>query len=219
MKLIVKPIEQGFLALTRPLVESLVRAGVTPNAITTFGALFVVASGVAFGTGRVELGGLLYLLSGVVDTLDGAVARATRQTSRFGSFYDSTLDRVADGATFMGVAFFYLRAPEGSVAYRELAILLALVAGFASQVVSYARAKAESLGIDCRVGIAQRAERIVLLGLPALLFGAGPRGLLLFGIVAFLALASVVTVVQRFVHVYRVANGADAPATVKGSSP
>lgn len=218
MKLVIKPIERAFLALTTPLVDVLIRAGISPNAITTFGTIFVVASGVAFGLGRIQLGGLLYLLSGVVDTLDGAVARANQQVSRFGSFYDSTLDRIGDGATFMGVAVFYLQAPEGAVAYRDLAIMLALVAGFSSQVVSYARAKAESLGIDCRVGIAQRAERIVLIGVPSLVFGAGPQGLLLFWIVAFLALASVVTVIQRFVHVYRVAEGVTAPATPKGSS-
>ena len=218
MKLVIKPIERAFLALTRPLVDVLIRAGISPNAITTFGTFFVVASGVAFGLGRVQLGGLLYLLSGVVDTLDGAVARANQQVSRFGAFYDSTLDRIGDGATFMGVAVFYLRAPEGAVAYRDLAIMLALTAGFSSQVVSYARAKAESLGIDCRVGIAQRAERIVLLGVPSLVVGAGPQGLVLFWIVAFLALASVVTVIQRFVHVYRVAEGATAPTTPKGSS-
>jgi CDP-diacylglycerol--glycerol-3-phosphate 3-phosphatidyltransferase len=218
VKLVIKPIERAFLALTRPLVDVLIRAGISPNAITTFGTIFVVASGVAFGLGRIQLGGLLYLLSGVVDTLDGAVARANQQVSRFGSFYDSTLDRIGDGATFMGVAVFYLHAPEGAVAYRDLAIMLALVAGFSSQVVSYARAKAESLGIDCRVGIAQRAERIVLIGVPSLVFGAGPQGLLLFWIVAFLALASVVTVIQRFVHVYRVAEGVTAPATPKGSS-
>lgn len=217
MKLIIKPLERAFFVLTRPLVEYLIRTGVSPNSITTFGASFVVASGAAFATGRVQLGGLLYLLSGVVDTLDGAVARANQTVSRFGAFYDSTLDRIGDAATFTGVALFYLLAAEGSVSHRDLAIVLALVAGFSSQVVSYARAKAESLGIDCQVGMAQRAERIVLLGVPSLVVGAGPRGLVLFWIVAFLALTSVITVVQRFVHVYRVA--AIPPATPKGSSP
>ena len=101
MKLVIKPIERAFLALTTPLVDVLIRAGISPNAITTFGTIFVVASGVAFGLGRIQLGGLLYLLSGVVDTLDGAVARANQQVSRFGSFYDSTLDRIGDGATFL----------------------------------------------------------------------------------------------------------------------
>jgi CDP-diacylglycerol--glycerol-3-phosphate 3-phosphatidyltransferase len=216
VKHLIKPIERAYNAATRPLVDGLIRAGISPNTITTFGTIFVVASGVAFGLGRVRLGGLLYLLSGFVDTLDGAVARVSKQVSRFGSFYDSTLDRIGDGATFMGVVMFYLRAAEGTVAHRELAIMLGLVAGFASQIVSYARAKAESLGIDCRVGIVQRAERVALLGVPSLLFGAGPQGLVLFWVVAFLALASVITVAQRFVHVYRVAEGAAAPATPKG---
>jgi len=218
VKLIIKPIEQAYFAATRPLVDGLIRTGISPNTITTFGTIFVVSSGVAFGLGRVRLGGLLYLLSGFVDTLDGAVARASKQVSRFGSFYDSTLDRIGDGATFMGVVMFYLRAAEGTVAHRELAILLGLVAGFASQIVSYARAKAESLGINCQVGIVQRAERIALLGLPSLVFAAGPQGLVLFWIVVSLALTSVITVVQRFVHVYRVADGAAAPPPPKGSS-
>jgi CDP-diacylglycerol--glycerol-3-phosphate 3-phosphatidyltransferase len=219
VKLVIKPIERAFYTLSRPLVDYLIRTDVSPNAITTFGASFVVASGVAFGLGEVRLGGLLYLLSGLVDTLDGAVARANQRVSRFGAFYDSTLDRIGDGATFMGVAVFYLQAAEDTVSYRDLAIILALIAGFSSQVVSYARAKAESLGIDCKVGIAQRAERILLLGLPSVVVGAGPRGLVLFWIVAFLALTSVITVVQRFVHVYRVAEASSAPATPKGSSP
>jgi CDP-diacylglycerol--glycerol-3-phosphate 3-phosphatidyltransferase len=219
VKLVIKPIERAFYAVTRPLVEFLIQARISPNSITTFGASFVVASGVAFGLGRVQLGGLLYLLSGIVDTLDGAVARANQEVSRFGAFYDSTLDRIGDAATFSGVAVFYLRAADGTVSYRELAVILALIAGFSSQVVSYARAKAESLGIDCRVGIAQRAERIVLLGVPCMIVGAGPAGLVLFWIVAFLALTSVITVIQRFVHVYRVASAATAPTTPKGFSP
>ncbi len=124
MKLITKPVERGFYAVTRPLVDGLIRAGVRPNVITTVGTLLVVASAVAFGLGSVRLGGLLYLLSGVVDTLDGAVARANEQVTKFGAFYDSTLDRVGDGATFMGIAVFFLLAPAGSVVYREWAIII-----------------------------------------------------------------------------------------------
>ncbi|MBK9069223.1 MAG: CDP-alcohol phosphatidyltransferase family protein [Gemmatimonadetes bacterium] len=218
MKLIPKSVERVFYGLTRPMVEGLIRAGIRPNVITTIGTLLVVASAVAFGLGHVRLGGLLYLLSGVVDTLDGAVARANQQVTRFGAFYDSTLDRVGDGATFMGIAVFYLLAPDGSVAHRELAIIISMVAIIASLLVSYARARAEGLGIDCKVGMVQRAERIVGLSLPTLLWGAGPGGVVLFWIVAVLALTSVITVVQRFVYVYQVTEGAAAPEASKGQS-
>ena len=218
MKLIPKSVERVFYGLTRPMVEGLIRAGIRPNAITTIGTLLVVASAVAFGLGRVRLGGLLYLLSGVVDTLDGAVARANQQVTRFGAFYDSTLDRVGDGATFMGIAVYYLLAPAGAVAHRELAIIISRVAIIASLLVSYARARAEGLGIDCKVGMVQRAERIVGLSLPTLLWGAGPGGAVLFWIVAVLALTSVITVVQRFVYVYQVTEGAAAPDASKGQN-
>lgn len=218
MKLIPKPVERVFYAVTRPMVDGLIRTGIRPNAITTVGTLLVVASAVAFGVGRVRLGGLLYLVSGIVDTLDGAVARANQQVTKFGAFYDSTLDRVGDGATFMGIAVFYLLAPAGSVAWRELAIIISMVAIIASLLVSYARARAEGLGIDCRVGMVQRAERIVGLSIPTLIWGAGPEGVVLFWIVAVLALTSVITVVQRFVYVYQVTEGAAAPEVSKGSS-
>ncbi|HTS86876.1 MAG TPA: CDP-alcohol phosphatidyltransferase family protein [Gemmatimonadales bacterium] len=217
MKLIAKPVERAFRVVTQPVVDRLLRAGVRPNAITTLGTLIVVASALAYGLGRVRLGGVLYLVSGVVDTLDGAVARARGEVTRFGAFYDSTLDRLGDGATFMGIAVFYLRAPAGTVAYGDLAIIISMTAIVTSLVVSYARARAEGLGIDCRVGLVQRAERIVLLGLPTAIGGAGPDGLLLFWIVSILALASVVTIVQRIVYVYRVTGGASAPDAPKGS--
>lgn len=217
MKLITKPVERVFYALTRPIVDSLIRSGVRPNAITTVGTLLVVISAAAFGLGWVRTGGLLYLISGVVDTFDGEVARARQEVTRFGAFYDSTLDRLGDGATFMGIAVFYLLAPEGSVAWRNLAIIISMAAIIASLLVSYARARAEGLGIDCKVGMVQRAERIVLLGLPTALLGAGPDGLILFWIVVILALTSVITVVQRFMYVYQVTEGARASDVPKGS--
>ncbi|HWA58808.1 MAG TPA: CDP-alcohol phosphatidyltransferase family protein [Gemmatimonadales bacterium] len=216
MKLITKPVERVFYSVTRPIVDGLIRWGVSPNSITTVGTLLVIASAAAFGAGSPRLGGLLYLVSGIVDTLDGAVARAKGQVTRFGAFYDSTLDRVGDGATFMGIAVYYLLAAPEAVANRELAIIICMVAIIASLLVSYARARAEGLGIDCKVGLVQRAERIVGLGVPTVLFGAGRDGLLLFWIVAILALASVVTVIQRFVYVYQVTEGARAPEAPKG---
>lgn len=205
VKLVPKWLENGFLGLTEPLVRFLIRLGVTPNVVTTVGALIVVASGVAFGAGYVRWGGALLLLSGGVDTLDGQVARFTGRATRFGAFYDSTLDRVGDGATFFGIAIWMLTAP--GVSQPVLWAVVCLVAALSALVVSYQRARAEGLGLECKVGIAQRAERLIGIGLPALVLGPGPGGLVLQVTVSVMALLSLVTVVQRFKYVYEVTAG------------
>ena len=202
MKLVTKSLERGFFAVTNPISEWLLRAHVRPNTLTTVGALLVVISAVAYAFGWIRWGGVLLLASGVVDTFDGQVARRGGMVSKFGAFYDSTLDRVGDGATFIGIAAYLLYAPD--VAWRVETAVLCMVAVLSSLLVSYARARAEGLGIDCKVGIVQRAERLLAIGVPSVLVGAGPRGIVLQVIVALLAVLSTVTVVQRFVYVYRV---------------
>ena len=200
-------LEKPFYAAVNPLVQRLIRAGVRPNTITTVGTGLVLVSAVAYATGHIRIGGALLLLSGVADTLDGQVARGGAMATRFGAFYDSTLDRVGDGATFIGIGAFLLTAPD--VAYRVPAVIMCMIAILGSLLVSYARARAEGLGLDCKVGIAQRAERVLGLGLASLLAGRGPHGLLLEAMVTLLALASIITVVQRFVYVYRHAGRVD----------
>jgi CDP-diacylglycerol--glycerol-3-phosphate 3-phosphatidyltransferase len=200
-------LEKPFYAAVNPLVERLIRAGVRPNTITTIGTGLVLLSAVVYATGHIRVGGLLLLLSGVADTLDGQVARGGAMATRFGAFYDSTLDRVGDGATFIGIGAFLLTAPD--VAYRVPAVVLCMIAILGSVLVSYARARAEGLGLDCKVGIAQRAERVLGLGVASFVFGAGPRAVLLEAIVALLAIASLITVVQRFVYVYEHAGRVD----------
>jgi len=180
---------------------------VRPNTITTIGTGLVLISAVVYASGHIRIGGLLLLLSGVADTLDGQVARGGAMVTRFGAFYDSTIDRVGDGATFIGIGAFLLTAPD--VAYRTPAVILCMIAILGSVLVSYARARAEGLGIDCKVGIAQRAERVLGLGLASVVFGAGRHALLLEAIVALLAVASIITVVQRFVYVHQYAGQVD----------
>jgi CDP-diacylglycerol--glycerol-3-phosphate 3-phosphatidyltransferase len=213
MNVIPQRVKDGFVSLTGPLVRAFIRSGVHPNVLTTVGTLVVIASGVAFGFGAIRLGGVLLLVSGIFDILDGQVARQGGKITTFGAFYDSTLDRLGEGAVFTGLIFYFLSGPIPAE-LRVLAIAAALVALVASLLVSYTRARAESLGVECKVGIAARAERILLLGLPTLAFGAGPGrpGVLLFGIVVVLAFVSAITVVQRVVHVARVARGAPPPA-------
>ncbi len=203
MSLIPRPVRRGFEAALAPLVDRLIAAHVGPNAITTVGTLIVIGSGVAFGFGWVRPGGFLLLMSGIGDMLDGRVARGGNTVSKFGAFYDSTLDRIGDAALFGGIAVFFVAGGvrEG---WQLPALVITLVALSATLVVSYARARAEGLGLDCKVGIAQRAERILGIGLPTLFVGAGPDGLLLLAVVTVLAVLAVITVGQRIVHVQQV---------------
>ncbi len=215
MNVIPQRVKDGFVRLMGPLARGLIRAGVQPNAITTLGTLIVIGSGVAFGTGSIRLGGVLLLVSGLFDILDGQVARQGGKMTTFGAFYDSTLDRVGEGAVFTGLIFYFSTGPLPAD-LKPRAIAAGLVALVASLLVSYTRARAEALGVENKVGIAARAERILLLGLPALVLGAGPGrpGVVLFWIVAVLALVSAITVIQRVVHVARVARGAPPPLPV-----
>jgi CDP-diacylglycerol--glycerol-3-phosphate 3-phosphatidyltransferase len=145
--------------------------------------------GVVFGLGRIRLGGLLLLLVAPVDALDGALARALGRKSRFGAFLDSTLDRLSDAALILGLLIHYL----GQQA--TIPVVLLAIALVAAMMVSYSRARAESLGFACRVGILTRMERIALIGVLTAL------GLPL--VMAWtLAVLSVLTVIQRMIHVY-----------------
>ena len=215
MNVIPQRVKDGFVRLLGPAARGLIAAGVHPNTITTVGTVVVVGSGVAFGVAAIRWGGVLLLLSGIFDLLDGQVARQGGKTTAFGAFYDSTLDRVGEGAVFTGLIFYFLRGPLPTE-MKSRAVAACLVALIASFLVSYTRARAEALGVENRVGIAARAERLLLLGIPALVVGAGPgrQGVLLFWIVAVLAVVSAITVIQRVVHVARVARGAPPPSPI-----
>ena len=207
MNVIPQAVKDGFVRLTDPVVQALIRGGVKPNTISTVGALVVVGSAVSYGIGAIRLGGALLLASGLFDILDGQVARHGGLSTTFGAFYDSSLDRVGEAALFGGIALHFMRGGllPGEVVW---GVMLSIAALSASLLVSYTRARAEGLGLDCRVGIAARAERIVVLGAPTLLFGAGRDGRLLLWIVAVLALATTITVIQRIVHVARLVDPA-----------
>src|SRR6266700_3741112 len=215
MNVIPQRVKDGFVALIGPVARALIRADVAPNTITTLGTLLVIGSGVAFGAGAMRAGGVLLLSSGIFDLLDGQVARQGGKITAFGAFYDSTLDRVGEGAVFTGLIFYFLTGPVPAD-LKPRAIAAGLVALVASLLVSYTRARAEALGVENKVGIAPRAERILLLGVPAVVLGAGPGrpGVVLFWIVAVLAFVSAITVIQRVAHVARVARGAPPPSPI-----
>src|SRR5205809_7347919 len=215
MNVIPQRVKDGFVALIGPVARALIRADVAPSTLTRLGSLLVIGSGVAFGSGAIRAGGVLLLLSGIFDLLDGQVAREGGKMTTFGAFCDSTLDRIGEGAVFAGLIFYFLTGPLPAD-MKPRAIAAGLVALVASFLVSYTRARAEALGVENKVGIAPRAERILFLGVPALVLGAGPGrpGVVLFWIVAVLALVSAITVIQRVVHVARVARGAPPPSPV-----
>ena len=205
MNLIPQSVRDAFGKLIDPLAQVFIRLHVRPNLITTAGTIVVIASAAAFAAGWIKSGGLLLLISGLLDMMDGRVARRADMTTTFGAFYDSTLDRVGESALFGGIALYFLRGGVPSERV-TLAVIACLVALATSLIVSYTRARAEGLGLTAKVGIAQRAERVLLLGVPSMFFGPGTHGALLFWIVVVLAVATSVTVVQRVVYVARVAD-------------
>ncbi|HYT04085.1 MAG TPA: CDP-alcohol phosphatidyltransferase family protein [Gemmatimonadales bacterium] len=209
MNVIPQRVRDGFEKALDPPARLLIRLHVRPNVITTLGTLVVLGSSVAFALGAVHWGGFLLLVSGLCDMVDGRVARQGSMTTTFGAFYDSTLDRVGESALFTGIGVYFLRG--GLAPDRVMPAVLACFVGLAaSLVVSYTRARAEGLGLSVKIGIAQRAERVLLLGAPTLFFGPGNQGALLFWIVIILALATTVTVVQRVIYVARVAGDSAA---------
>jgi CDP-diacylglycerol--glycerol-3-phosphate 3-phosphatidyltransferase len=183
-----------------PLGERLARAGVTPNSITVFGTAGAVASAlIFFPRGWFFAGTLLIWAFVMLDIVDGAVARASGGGSVFGAVLDSTCDRIADAAVFGGVAWFYARHDQP---WMLLAALLCMVLG---GLTSYIRARAEAAGLTATVGIAERAERLIIV-----LVGTGLTGLPGYPVPYVLAIclwvlvaASTVTVVQRLATVYQ----------------
>ena len=200
-------IQRGYLRIIDPLVAWLVRRRVTPNVITTIGTLTYIVGGVIYATGHIRAAGWWLGLTAVFDVLDGKVARATNRTTIFGAFYDSTLDRVADGAVLGGLAVFFARndvlrlVPVWAGTPMVTMAILGIIGAF---LTSYTRSRADSLGIDAKVGMMQRPERVTLLSAPQAFFGLALDGWVLMFIVTLLTVTSWITAVQRMVYVYRV---------------
>jgi len=192
-----------------PVVRWMVRNRVHPNLVTTLGFLSVVGAGVLYHLDHVRWAGLLVLLGGMWDIFDGQVARVSGMASKFGSFYDSTLDRISEIVVFLGLLSLYNSyGRELGDVWMVYAIFLAMGG---SIMVSYTRARAEGLGLDCKVGLMQRPERVVLLGLGSLSFGLMWGGLILKVVIVVVAVLTNVTAVQRIWWVYRNAAGVPVP--------
>jgi CDP-diacylglycerol---glycerol-3-phosphate 3-phosphatidyltransferase len=176
-----------------PIAHLLIRLGVSPDAVTVVGTLGVCAGALVFFP-RGELGlGVLVITSFVFsDLIDGYMARLTGRVSKFGAFLDSTLDRVGDGAIFAGLAL-YFAGPGDSDLYLVLALVCLVMGG----VTSYARARAEGLGFEAKVGVAERADRLVAILVMTGFAAIFNLPILMFVALWALAIASTVTVVQR----------------------
>ena len=196
-----KPVD----AAVKPLGAALRKTKLTPDHLTVVGLLVGASAAVAVGAGHLRLGLLLVILAGLPDLLDGALAKATNTSSQRGAFFDSTIDRITDALLLGGIAYYFA---DTETLDPRLAVLPFAVSAVSS-IVSYQRAKAESLGLDAKGGLMERAERIVVLCI-GLLLESWYEGALVWILWGMLVLISI-TAVQRFIKVWKQA--AVAPVT------
>lgn len=184
-------------AIIAPVARLLLRLGVSPDAVTVVGTIATCSAALWFAPrGQLVLAAVTVTVFALFDLLDGTMARMSRRTTLFGAFLDSTLDRIADAVVF-GSVILYFAGPGDSVFGQSMG-LLCLVTGVST---SYARAKAESLGFTARVGLMERADRLVVLGIAGIAAELSDRPLILAWGLALLGLMSAVTVVQRILAV------------------
>ncbi len=176
--------------ITTPFLSALSRSRLKPNTLTWIGLIASFIAAYTIATGHLVVAGTLVLLSGLFDILDGALARATGRTTRFGAMLDSTFDRLADAALLFGVALLYVNTGHW------VNVVLAFLALVGSFLTSYVRARAEGLGIACPVGLFTRAERVIILALGLFLNQ-------LFIALAVLSGLAFFTVGQRLVYVWQ----------------
>jgi CDP-diacylglycerol--glycerol-3-phosphate 3-phosphatidyltransferase len=189
--------------LFTPVADVLLKRGVSPDAVTITGTLAVVVAALwLFPTGHFLAGTLVIGLFVLTDSLDGVMARRAGRSGPWGAFLDSTLDRFGDAAIFTGMVLWFVG--EGDSAWGVGTALACLVLG---SIVPYARARAEGLGMTAQVGIAERADRLAAVLVAALLVGLGLPQVVLVVVLALLAVASLVTIVQRMATVRRQAVG------------
>ena len=180
--------------LTQPVVRLLAKTPIAPNAVSWFGFLLTVGAAALIITEHLFAAGFVVLIAGFFDILDGALARSANRTTQFGAVLDSTLDRLSEAVLLLGILVLYAR--EQSAA----GILVVGLALLASPLVSYIRAKAESLGLECQVGLFTRAERVIVLALGLLL---SQFDYALIAALAIIVVFSLITVTQRLLYVWR----------------
>ncbi len=192
-------VKNWYLRLITPVVNFFIGLELNPNFFTTIGFILTVGAAVLFATGYLTVAGIIVLLAGTFDIIDGKVARATKRVTKFGALYDSTLDRYSEVIMFFGLAFYFVK---NDMFISSVAVSFALGG---SVMVSYVRARAEALGFQCKVGIMQRPERVVYIGFGAI-FSFIHVGTLIFAILLVAVFANV-TAIQRLYHIWAQENG------------
>ena len=186
-------------SLLNPIVDDIARVfvklGFSPSGLTVIGVLVACVAAALIARGMLAAGGVVVLVAGVFDLFDGAVARMTNRATKFGALFDSVMDRVSEAVVLLGLLWFYLEDGE------QLGAVLVYVSIVGSTMVSYVRARAEGLGIECKGGLMQRPERVASLGI-GIIVGQWwePAVLIVLGVIAVL---TVVTTVQRVVETAR----------------
>src|SRR2546423_10382865 len=194
-------IQQRARELVALIIRPLAQTGVTPNTLTLLGLLLSIITAALISQGWLLAGGLLMLFAGIFDMFDGAIARIRNAATTFGAFFDSTLDRYSESIILFGLLFFAVQKPVIQDRFwpfqyeQSWMILLVFIAAVGSFMVSYAKARAEGLGLECKTGLLARPERVVILAI-GLLTGAVIWALII------LAIFSNVTAIERIVHVW-----------------
>ena len=197
MRILSKHFINGFYAVVNPVGDLLENANIHPHVVTASGFIFSVITAWLFWKGHMFGGGITLILSGACDVLDGRLARNTNRTSPFGAILDSTVDRYSEIMVFMGLAAFFHSAVMS-------AIIILAMAG--SLLTSYVRARAEGLGMECKIGLMQRPERVTFVAVGAIIgalidFIFGTQQPLLKLAIVGIAVLGNVTVIQRVLYV------------------
>ncbi len=223
--------QQIIYNILNPLIQFYIKLGVTPNMITTFGLMLNVVAAIIFILGaetanRTDLvyvgwGGFTILIAGLFDMMDGRLARLGNLSSKFGAFYDSVIDRYSELIMFLGICYYLIAH------HFFLSSLFGFIALIGSMMVSYTRARAEGIGIDCSIGMMQRPARVVVIGMGAMLCGIshffignvclklGNSSIVLFETISIftipltvVAIFSNITAIKRLNHVKKALNNA-----------
>jgi len=203
MNLIGEKFVQQYLRVINPIIGWFVKINIHPNTVTWAGLVLTFVAANFYRIGSFVLGGIFLVLAGTCDVLDGQIARRTDRKNKFGAFFDSTVDRYSDIIIFLGLAIYFDKL------YIYVLVILAISG---SLLTSYARARAGALGVDCKVGLMQRPERITYVAGATIFDGIvgwffellfGVEHLLVIAVLWFVAVISNVTVLQRVVYVKR----------------
>jgi CDP-diacylglycerol---glycerol-3-phosphate 3-phosphatidyltransferase len=196
-------IQQRVRQFVNSIMQPFARLGITPNTLTLLGLLLSILTALVISQGFLLAGGLLVLFAGIFDMFDGAMARVRNAASTFGAFLDSTLDRYSESIILFGLLFYALQRPGlhdalWPFSYEQPWMIgLIYIAGIGSLMVSYAKARAEGLGLECKTGLLARPERVVVLAL-------GILSVAVMWALVLLAIFSHVTAIERIMHVRRI---------------